>query len=113
MKPSNPLIHAWHQFLRTRAEAKGARIKSLAMFRHAEHDIELHNRATQRHHDANQLDVHADVEFRKALKSVYCKRYRIEWKDDATCTVFIHEPYSLDESGLKFHNSLRLSRYES
>ena len=110
MKPSNPLIEAWQLFLRTRAEGRVARIKAVSMCKFSTQDIELHHRASALHERGNKLDIHADVQFRKALKSVYGKRYRIEWKDEHTCKVWVHEPRCEDETSLEFNKSLRLSK---
>jgi len=108
MKPSEPLITAWHQYLKTKTEATVARMKSIGMFKCSANDVELYNRANALAQKAIKLDRHADIEFRKALKKEYSKRFRIEWKDGHTCQVYVHERFSKVETVLNFNKSLRV-----
>lgn len=111
MRPSDKLVLAWKEYLNTHQQGRVAWIKADAMFNHATTkngiDAELHNRATNLSKHGNRLCVHALAVFRKALKEAYDKRYRIEWREHTTCTVWVHERYKQDETPLVFNKSLR------
>ena len=107
MRPSETLIIAWREYLDSTAKAKGLKIKSDLMFKHAQHDRALYHRATELHQEVLRLSSHASVTFRKALKAEWCKRYYIEWKDATTCEVWVHEKYGKESLPLNFNKSLR------
>ena len=110
MRPSDKLIFAWKEFLYVRMQAKAARLKSVSMFRHCTSDPELYRRANDLHRESLRLDKHADVEFRKAIKAEYSKRFYIEWIDEHTCDVWVHAPYAKDAHALRFNKSLRVRK---
>ena len=107
MKPNKQLVLAWHTYLKQQEVAVIARLKAALMFKASDNDTELYVRADVLMRQSTQAIHKAEVAFRKALKVEYTKRFRIEWKDWHTCTVWVHAPYSKEETGLRFNKSLR------
>jgi hypothetical protein len=107
MRPPENLIIAWHEYLRARLVANGLHGKAQRLFQYAQQDVRLYHKATTLHKRALSAQVKARVNFHKALKQEWCKRYRVEWKNHHTCVVWVHDRYGKQERGVMFNKSIR------